>query len=348
MEFYYLILSFLIIISTISLGFDKKIHFNYFFIFIICVFFITISSMRWERGTDWVSYYEIYQAAKNSTVCSNIYCLGVEPGYYFLNWLFSPFVSYSIFLLILAVLIIPIKTVFFYKMSEFPLLALLLYFCIMLYDVFPVRQNLATSLCLLYFLIYKKHKKLSIAIFMAALSIHYTSIIFFVSLFICTRTKFCSLKNFVLLILSCVALILIITSPPEILASRINDYILDQKVYSEDITMTRNILKSIDQILIIFICAGMLIKTDFNKTILNLSIFGSIIFILGTFLAPQLARFGLFFVPFQIISISSSLLLVQKHSKYIAFLIIVIYATIKLHLIILPFYDLFVPFKIHI
>ncbi|WP_409998466.1 EpsG family protein [Escherichia coli] len=80
--------------------------------FTICVFFITISSMRWERGTDWVSYYEIYQAAKNSTVCSNIYCLGVEPGYYFLNWVFSPFASYSIFLMILAVLIIPIKTFF--------------------------------------------------------------------------------------------------------------------------------------------------------------------------------------------------------------------------------------------
>ncbi|EGE5180777.1 EpsG family protein, partial [Escherichia coli] len=317
MEFYYLILLFLVIVSIISAGFDKKTHFNYFLAFTICVFFITISSMRWERGTDWVSYYEIYQAAKNSTVCSNIYCLGVEPGYYFLNWVFSPFASYSIFLMILAVLIIPIKTFFFYKMSDFPFLALLLYFCIMLYDVFPVRQSLATSLCLLYFLIYKEHKKLSIAILIAALSIHYTSIIFFVSLFICTREKILTIKNIILLILSYATLTLIIMSPPEILASRINDYILNQKVYSEDITMTRNILKSIDQILIISICIGMLSKTGFSRTILNLSIFGSIIFILGTFLAPQLARFGLFFVPFQIISISSSLLLVQKHSKFI-------------------------------
>ncbi|AXD10320.1 hypothetical protein CHE29_16240 [Salmonella enterica] len=73
---------------------------------------------------------------------------------------YSPlFYSYSFFFFFLACVIIPLKTLFFFKKSEYPFIALLLYFSILVFDIFPVRQSLSSSLCLLFYLLYKNHKK---------------------------------------------------------------------------------------------------------------------------------------------------------------------------------------------
>ncbi|ECG8815233.1 hypothetical protein FOE31_26225, partial [Salmonella enterica] len=289
MEFYFIILFFLSTLGLLSLANKEKNNFSFFACFIICFFFIVLSSIRWDRGTDWSAYYEIYQATNIIGVCLKIYCIGVEPGFYFINWLFSSFYSYSFFLFFLACVIIPLKTLFFFKKSEYPFIALLLYFSILVFDIFPVRQSLSSSLCLLFYLIYKNHKKSSFLVALLALMVHYSAIIFFIGLLVCSTKKIHKGKVVIFSIFILVLFFIVVKYPPEILSSRINDYIINQKVYSDDITPLRNLLKCLDQIFIMFLCWRLMLVGCVDKIILRLSIFGSFLFISATLLAPQLA-----------------------------------------------------------
>lgn len=325
------------------LGGDKKIIF--FFSVTTCILFIFISTIRWERGTDWTSYYEIYQATSVEGICNSFYCLGVEPGFYLINWMFSSTVEYNYFLFLIAISIIPIKFIFFNKHSNYPLMAILLYFCFLLGDIFPVRQSLACSLALLYFMTYRKHKICSWLFLLAALSIHYSSLLFFITLWFFSKEKLPGRKVSLMLILGGGVLFLVIQYPPAILASRINDYIIDKKVYSEAITPMRNILKCTDQLTLLLISYLLMKKSLVDSRICRLAICGSVLSIVATILSPQLARLSLFFIPFQIVCISSIFLLYCKKSRSIIFPLVIFYGFIKLNLIIYPFYDLFIPFN---
>lgn len=148
---------------------------------ILITIFTLFRGLRWETGTDWEQFYEVFQAASFSNIFSyERYGLGTELmefGYVFLNasinWLFP----YTVFLLAYNFALLYLYKETINKLT--PKYHVFL-FCFLLCTVafFPLRQEMANTIMLfsLPFLMEKKYFKFVILCIIAA-SIHKSSII---------------------------------------------------------------------------------------------------------------------------------------------------------------------------
>ena len=120
-----------------------KIHKVFFFVIIF--FFFLLSSLRWERGTDWGTYLDFY----NSLVSFAPEKWYFEWGYSFLNNIVKVlFNSYTVLLSILALILYWLMGTTIYRYSVYPLLALAIWFATSLADIFLVRNTIAIALAI--------------------------------------------------------------------------------------------------------------------------------------------------------------------------------------------------------
>lgn len=137
---------FFVIITILLLGASlqeilKKTKYNrmLFFVFSFVLWFF--SFIRWEVGTDWDSYYSIYE--------DSIYIDWYEWGFLWINRLVKYTVdNYSVLLAILGAILFYYQTKSIQKLSILPLTTLFILWGTNLGNVFFVRQSIAVAILL--------------------------------------------------------------------------------------------------------------------------------------------------------------------------------------------------------
>lgn len=135
------------ILSFLSIGEVCKIKvkgcplfYDYAYCICLSVIFL-LSTLRWENGTDWTSYYDYFHL-----VGENVDSGYMEPGFTWLCYLDYNYLNYTLHLGILAFLSIVPVAIRIRQYSAFPLFALLIWFSVIFAHMFPVRQTVAVSL----------------------------------------------------------------------------------------------------------------------------------------------------------------------------------------------------------
>lgn len=159
---------------------DKKIIFTNWTLeslLLVSFFIIYVGGLRFNVGSDWASYVEIYKGSNLGESAD-----GVEPGYLLLNKFFNYLnIPYSIFVLFIFTLSYTLKIVSFQRYSSNVFVALIVYIPIqfMVYDINAVRQGLAVGITLttIPFILERKLFPFLI-ICLSACTIHITAIVF--------------------------------------------------------------------------------------------------------------------------------------------------------------------------
>lgn len=182
-------------------GKNNSMCHNALFFFLLLFFFM--SFLRWERGTDWGSYYSFFRYL-------NLYKGGeYEYGFTLLNKIVALFGDYTMMLFVQACIFYILMYKCLIKFSLVPLFSLMILFVICNYaGIFFVRQTIAMSLTTfsLFYIQEKKFLKFLIILLLAA-SIHVSALAFLISYFI--FYKYYSFKRLfiILLVLASVGIV---------------------------------------------------------------------------------------------------------------------------------------------
>lgn len=166
---------------------------NMLFFFLLLFFFM--SFLRWERGTDWGSYYSFFRHL-NSYKSEDYEC-----GFTILNRIIAQFGDYTMMLFVQACIFYALIYKCLIKFSLAPLFSLMILFVICNYaGIFFVRQTIAMSITIfsLFYIQEKKFVKFLIVILLAA-AIHVSALAFVVSYYIFDR--YYSFKSLLLTLL---------------------------------------------------------------------------------------------------------------------------------------------------
>lgn len=180
------------VLISITLFFNDKITQYALTILWLFVFYF-LSVTRWECGTDWYSYKDIFDVVLESRHSK-------EPLFYYLNYIVRSLSdNYSLLLFVEGTLIfLCIKKPILY-FSEYPLLSILAFFCLQRGYIFFIRQTIAVSFCLLSaYYIYKEKLKTAFLFWITAICFHYLAIAF-IGMFFLKRCYF-SNRNCILLL----------------------------------------------------------------------------------------------------------------------------------------------------
>lgn len=359
------IILFLILVSlsfTDYVRFDKNQRKKFLITgaFVFFLIFWAFSSLRWECGTDWESYYDTF------VYFSDAHTVNFEPGYIALVGKIKQYTSdYTVFLTIFAFLCISLKFSYFYKFhNDFFFTLILLYFCYYFADIFAVRQNLAISLTLFSTIFIIRRQPVYFVLFVAlASSIHYSSILYFFAYYIYWSKI--NDRTFYYLVAFCVALGLIgigtlildlvlrALGIDGFIGAKINNY-LNQD--SEVLNTTNNpilmyLLGVIKRLLFIpfFIFVKNRSKGNFLyfKGYFNLYMIGNLTYFV---FAKDLAVFARASVPFLffeifLIGYSLSFFKTRKIMLLSIFTVIIFFSWTRFNALVNSYYDLYVPYK---
>jgi hypothetical protein len=191
------------ILAVLEVSKDFKLYRN-LFAFFSCVILVFFTGLRWETGTDWFSYKELFDTLElDWTFLLNVYAF--DLGYVVLNAIVKLFTDdYTLFLLVDSFIAVGIVFWFLKKYSPNPNISLFVF-----YNAFFVSQfmgsnrriiALGTVLFVFYFVHEKKYKKYAIWQTVAFL-FHRTSIVLFLAWYV-TRKRFTT-KQILLILLVC-------------------------------------------------------------------------------------------------------------------------------------------------
>lgn len=187
---YIAIFAFLVVLSFFEVINALKPKTQKMFTITIGLIFFLMSSLRWERGTDWNSYYTFFYGGYNP---------GFEIGYTTLVSIIKSVTNnYTVYLTAIALIIFIFQTNSILQFSGinnklqneekgycFPITILFVYFCLYFGYIYPVRISIATVIAF-YSIKYIKSKSLLkfLALYILAISFHRTAIIFLPAYFI--------------------------------------------------------------------------------------------------------------------------------------------------------------------
>ncbi|WP_371291853.1 EpsG family protein [Bacteroides sp.] len=174
--------------STLSLSiiasldiFSKKKRYKSLLWFICFFLLIFHDGFRWEIGTDWQPYYTFFQT------CTDIVKSDYDIGYTLFNQFVRLFTdSYSVFLILFAI----IQYIFVFesisKYSVAPFLSLFLYYCLSLPVLGMNRQFIALCLCLfaIRYIVSREIVKFLMCL-LVAFTFHKSVVIFAPAYFLC-------------------------------------------------------------------------------------------------------------------------------------------------------------------
>lgn len=162
-------------------------------------YFYLLSFLRWETGTDWEVYYEMYTWIK--VPWNQVATMNMELGFTLANHLGkSLFNSYTGVLFILSTILYFFLAKSYLLLSKYPVTSLLFSFCVYAFaHILYVRQNIAiVILCLSLYYIKKQSFMMFFLLVLSASLFHRTSWIFLVCYPLFYKEY--TLKNYVLIL----------------------------------------------------------------------------------------------------------------------------------------------------
>lgn len=183
----YLVAYFVLFVFIILENCNETLKYRYWSGYVVSIFLILFTGLRWETGTDWTPYKELFDSIKfDWTFLLNVYSF--DLGYVLFNALGRILTdNYTVFLLIDSALAIGMITWFFRKHSPNPLLSFFIF-----YNAFFIAQfmgsnrriiSLACSLFFFYAVFHKK-KRLQFFSFLSAFFFHRSSLVLLLTYFI--------------------------------------------------------------------------------------------------------------------------------------------------------------------
>ena len=348
MSIYLIILGVLIVFGFLDIfrlrGSQKGI-----FIFLVFVLFLLLDGFRWETGTDWNLYRDFFLNSSKGK------WMAFEPGYVLINQL-THIIScnYSIFLILIALLIYSLYTKSISEYAIYPLITLMLFYCSFIGYMGMNRQHLALAVCLYSYryIVSKEFWKFALFVLIASL-FHRTASIFFIAYFL-NR----SIPSHILL-LSLVTVYLLnpviagllkplISALPAQTAYKLSIY-LESKDSNSTLSIVVGTLKRAFIFLPLYFNKEKLKERYPNiEIMLNIYFLSLLIYVLfNNSVQVFVNRGNLYFgTLFEIFLIPCFLLLVRKNfSQIIIYSLFVIFATLTFMKSISVFYDSFVPYK---
>ncbi|GGA63258.1 polymerase [Flavobacterium palustre] len=334
----------------------KLTNVEYKFMYSILYVLIVLQiGLRWETGTDWMSYYNNFQDTVDIDIVLVNSVIGFEIGYGFFTFLIRSLTNnYTIFLLFHAIIYYYLIFQANKKLSPFPFLSLLLFYVTNIGVLGSNRQLLALAICLysLKFAIERKAVKFFILVFIAFL-FHTTAIIFIVYYFL-----YRDLKKYQIISVLLLAFIIGKTSLPNVLFSGVGNFLGGASlskvdVYSEigtggdSLTLVGLIRRLLYFILFFVNYDAIVSKFKEYKILFNGFLFGlCFYFLFSSSLTILVNRGSLYFNVMEVFLIASQLLLftVKADRKYIV-LIVFAYSIYLFFQSISVYSDLFLPYK---
>ena len=190
----FLILSFFSFLEIFSKKSSAILPFFFLFSFVLFVF----SFVRWETGTDWLTYENYFNSINDWFIESEF-----EFGFSLLNeFVKIYFDSYTFLLFLIGFVVFVLQTKSIYDYSFYPITSLFVLWCMSFSNIYFVRQTVATLL-LFYSIRFIQRNKLYHFIFLVFLAMlfHRTSIVFLFAWWV-YRIRISNLKMIVFIFLS--------------------------------------------------------------------------------------------------------------------------------------------------
>lgn len=312
------------------------------FIFFVVIFFL-LSFLRWERGTDWLSYYQLYETP---------YIYGdsaYEKSYVFLNLLFhSAFgLSYTHFLFFQAAIIYISLYVVIKKTCYLPCFALLCAFVLLGNGgIFFVRQTVAILIIFYSFLYIRKNNLVGfIVCILFASCFHISSVVALPIFFIYWFTFKVSFRNITIIFgILGVAIYLSSNGYFDFIIAKFTDY---NELGLSTQTHTQFIMGLANKIVFLFIFLIFRVKNNkVDSGLRKIYLYNLFLYVFFGSINITLARVSNFINIFQVIQLS---VIVYNQRKLINRMIV----TVMLFLIFTvrtqfgddQYRDLFVPYK---
>jgi hypothetical protein len=329
----------------------------------LLTFLILFSGLRWRTGLDWGAYegyFNIFDIKKKFSL------IVFEPGYVFLTFLVKNILNggYSLFLFIFSFFVISLRAKFFRQSTNLVFVALLLFWGNTLAEVFPIRQSLAISVCLLSIPFIQKRKPIiHILITIIGMQFHFSLILWLVAYpvyhlkwSIKWKVTFLILSIFIGLGGLLDIVFSILSSNPIFgrFSEKASDYtkigaegmVTDQ---GKIVTIITGILKRGILLPVLFYFENKFKDRDavFSKY-MNLFVFGNVIyFIVINFIAMQ--RAATVFYAFEIVLLCRLIQNIEnRRAKIIWYIVLSLYALIKMlfivvggHIFMVPYYWIF-------
>lgn len=326
------------------------------FVFVITACFVLLGGFRWLTGTDWIPYSSFF--LNNKSWKSFVVHL-FEPGYTFMNWGIKQFTdSYTVFLFIFHFLVIVPKMFFIRKIAYYPLISLLLYWCIYFGEIVAVRNALAVSFLLLsIFAIEKRNKTQFVILTILATSIHYSCAIWICAYYV--YHKNISLATWKKLILF--SLFLAVTGravyPPVIkaifsplggsIAWKIVHYATNYtEMATSVVTKVFSLIKRLIFIPFVFVFYKKLIRySPYNKGLINLYLFGNVFYLAFFTGFTQMNRCVIANLFIEVILLPEFVCCIKKKANAMLFVFFIFfYGLFKMVTALRPFSDVLIPY----
>ncbi len=331
------------------------------FCFLVIVL-IVLSAIRWNVGTDWVSYLDFYESVSSYVLNPELNMM--ERGFTYLNYGLSQLgLNYSGYLAVVALLTIGIKAKVFYEHRSTMMMCLFLYFCYYFADLFAVRQFLAISITL-YATKYIRERTLLkfIILVLIASSIHISSILFLAAYRI-YHIKFSPILLYSTLL---IAFVMGFFDVAGLLAKFVINFVgIDSRVgdklmfYEEEgldtatagnpyIAFAVGVLKRAVFLPIFIYCKRFVSEKDQANYVgyLNLLVFGNLIYLVVMISLPVIARVTTGFLIYEIFVISYLVISIKnKWYRVLGLLLVILFGAFRLYNLIAVYWDLYIPFE---
>lgn len=355
MNFYFIIFAILSLFSFVEIfGLKSKQQIIIFLLFTFCMFIL--SFLRWEVGTDWISYFSFFDSSNQWMIESEF-----EWGFSRLNeFVKIIFDNYTILLFILGTILFGFQTKAIYKLSPYPITSLLFLWSISFGNVMFVRQTVATSILLfsVNYIINQKFRKFIFCIGLAML-FHRTSLIFLPAWWI-YKIKIKPLwlwtgigisVLFTIVIKSLLDNLIGIMGP--IIQYKLDVYLSDSETtFGTNATLGQIIIKGVINKLIIFaillyMSKKVIIKYPIFQRLINLYWIGILLYFSTISISVAFVRLSFAYDILQIILVPILFSIIKNYQlKIICFIILLTYLSLRLYVALVSnYYDMYVPFK---
>lgn len=359
MVFYISIITSLVILSFLDL-ITIQPRIKKLLIIIVAFVLILLSGIRWETGTDWSSYLAFF--SNNNSVSEFIFG-EFELGYGLLNYVAKIITdSYSLLLLMIASIVILIKTQFILSYSPYPFTSFLVNFSSSIGEMFIVRQYIAVALTMLSIkYIIRKDVIKYLACLLLAASFHSSAFVFLPAYMIFSATGGrCKLAGFILVSMligkmnifpSLLQPILSLIGSENVLAvQKLSTYLekdaINENLDNDVMVVLGYIRRIIFLPLLIMYVNKLQIKVPYYKGLLNLVVFGHCIYFLFIDTVSVIAiRSSAYYIVYEIILIPCFLVLLKRPPyKILLWMTLILYCLLKYSYSLSGYYDLYVPY----
>lgn len=347
----YFFLFFIIISGFLSVFLNVKTVYKKMFYKVVLICIVAFSGLRWKTGTDWDSYFELFEYGGSLNDYLSLW--HYEVGYKFINWFFyNYFGNYTVWLIVLSFLIITLKTSIIYK-KRYLLLSFFFILTSSLPDLFPTRQQLAIAIIIfaVYQLINNKSLIRYYLLLLIACTIHISSLVaLFYPILLKFRLRYVVLSSFLF-----ATFVYLIPHVFPILSLDFFEHQLDVYSQGQGSFLVFSLIQKITVIIFIFYCY-ISYKDNFDELELSsikLYFFGTFSFVLISLFNEFFTRFSMSSSSFEYLAISSALFFFVsekiRNKKYLVALSVlmffIIFYSIRFYGQFSHYHDLYYPYE---